>query len=92
MPLSNDRALIQISIKAYKHLQRIKVLRKRLGLSYSITGYLSDLILEQPLPTINNGKAYIVGQDQPVPVKAIEAITGELSGVMVGQSAQEVKS
>jgi len=90
MPLSEDRALIQISIKAYKHLQRIKVLRKRLGLSYSITGYVSDLILEQPLPTMTNGngKAHIVGQQQALP------ITGELSGVMVGVSTStvEVKS
>ena len=89
MPLSNDRALIQISIKAYKHLQRIKVLRKRLGLSYSITGYLSDLILEQPLPTIGNGKAHIVGQSQPSTI-----ITGELAGVMAGSGSavEEVKN
>jgi hypothetical protein len=78
MPLSKNRRLIQISDKAYRRLQQIKVARKRQGLSYSITGYVSDLILLPPTIT----DAHIVGQ--PVP-------TGEVSGVTVGQSAQEAK-
>ena len=82
MPLSKNRRLIQISDKAYRRLQQIKLARKRQGLSYSITGYVSDLILLPP--TI---EAHIVGQSQPTAM-----ITGEVSGVMGGNvSAVEVK-
>jgi len=73
MPLSADRELIQISAIAYKRLQRIKLMRKRQGLSYSMTGYVSDLILSQPLPTNGNGGAHYVGK-APVsePVAGVE--------------------
>jgi len=73
MPLSKNRRLIQISDKAYRRLQQIKLARKRQGLSYSITGYVSDLIL---LPS----EVYV---GKPL------NITGEVSGVMVGQSTKE---
>jgi hypothetical protein len=64
MPLSPNRKLIQISDKAYEHLLRIKKARKRLGLSSSITGYASDLILSQPIKP-----AHWVGEaPQPSPV------------------------
>jgi hypothetical protein len=70
MPLSPNRKLIQISDKAYEHILKIKKARKRLGLSSSITGYASDLFLSQPIPLVNgNGKAHIVGQDEPIQVK-----------------------
>lgn len=79
MPLSKDRELIQVSAKAYKHLQRIKAARKKLGLPYSITGFASELILSQPVPTIN--AAHWV--QKPV------IVAGEMSGVAAGGSAGE---
>ena len=82
MPLSPNRRMITISDKAYEHLLKIKKSRKRLGLSASITGYASEIILLQPIPTT----AHMVGQSAPV------MITGELAGVVVGSATQEVKA
>lgn len=69
MPLSKDRELIQISAQAYRHLQRIKAARKRKGLPHTMTGYVSELILSQPVPNGSTPAAHYVGA---VPAPAAE--------------------
>jgi len=69
MPLSKDRELIQISAPAYRHLRRIKAARKRWGLPHTMTGYVSELILSQPVPNGPTPAAHYVGA---VPAPAAE--------------------
>lgn len=64
MPIAPNRELIQISVQAYRHIQKIKQARKRMGLPYTVTGIVSELILSQPIPK-SVVMSHVIGQEDP---------------------------
>ena len=77
---------IRISRHARVALEKlVRLERKARGSNVSMGDIASELIVSA-LRSRSNGKAHIVGQSQPTVMP-----TGEVSGVLVGQSTVEVK-
>jgi hypothetical protein len=70
MPLAPDRELVQISHQAYRHMKKIIGAYKRKGIPRSGTRWLSELILEQEVPTNGNHKPPCEESVVPAPVPA----------------------
>ncbi len=55
MATAKNRKGITITSPAYRHLEKWRRARRRLGLSTSMTAFVSELILSQPIPPNGNG-------------------------------------
>lgn len=69
MTTAPNRKLTPISIEAHRHMERIIAAYRKRGLRPTNTGWLSEMILSQPVPNGNHTK--------PAPSTAVAEVTEE---------------